>query len=273
MKELSLRENQLAALEILKQVAGICDKEGFHYYLAYGTLIGAIRHHGFIPWDDDIDIWMPRQDYDALLNYFEAHKDELAPLVVFNQQTCKDYPYMITRISDNRYWLDVINEKDYGIGTFIDIYVLDGMGFNYEEAKEISRAAKKFSSLLFQATREHFKMGITKGLKKRFLKFPVYCYSKLLGKNYFINKIQELIDKNNYNDSNYIGVVSWCVNVEREVMDKKWFDSTEKVQFEDAVFSIPSGYDKILTQIYRNYMQMPPEKDRIPHHLYKAYQK
>lgn len=273
MKELTLREDQLAALEILKKVAAICDREGFTYFLAYGTLIGAIRHQGFIPWDDDIDIWMPRPDYERLLDYFEAHKDELLPLVAFNQNTCSDYPYMITRISDTNYWLDVTNEKDYGIGTFIDIYVLDGVGGDYEKARSISVKAKRYSSFLFQSTRERFQMGITKGLKKRLLKFPVYCYAKLRGKHYFINKLQSLIDLNTYDCSDYIGCISWCVNTEREVLKKEFFETTLKQKFEDTEFTIPGGYDAILTQIYKTYMQMPPEKDRIPHHLYKTYRK
>lgn len=273
MKELSLREDQLAAFEILKEVAKICDKEGFTYYLAYGTLIGAIRHHGFIPWDDDIDIWMPRPDYERFLNYFEINKDELQPLAAFNQKTCKDYPYMITRISDTRYWLDVTNEKNYGIGTFIDIYVLDGIGSDYNEAKRIALAAKRYSSFLFQSTREKFQIGITKGIKKRLLKFPVYCYAKLRGKLYFINKLQGLVDRNRYEDSKYVGVISWCVNDMREVMDKSWYSETVRWKFEDCEFAIPGGYDKILKQIYRDYMQLPPEKDRLPHHLYKTYKK
>lgn len=273
MKELSLREDQLAALEVLKKVAEICEKEGFKYFLAYGTLIGAIRHKGFIPWDDDIDIWMPRPDYDKLLTYFDEHKEELQPLVAFNQNTCKSYPYMITRISDTRYWLDVSNEKDYGIGTFIDIYVLDGIGSDYEKAKEIAKKAKRYSSFLFQSTRESFQMGITKGFKKKLLKFPVYCYAKLRGKNYFISKLQDLVNKNTYENSKYIGCILWCVNVEREVMEKTWYLETKRQKFEDTEFKIPKDYNIILKQIYKDYMQMPPEKDRVPHHLYKTYEK
>ena len=273
MKELSLRENQLAALEILKKVASICDREGFKYFLAYGTLIGTIRHNGFIPWDDDLDIWMPRPDYEKFLSYFEEHKEELMPLMAFNQRTCSQYPYMITRISDTKYWLDVVNEKNYGIGTFIDIYVLDGIGSDLKKAKKIGRKAKVYSSFLFQATRVKFQMGITKGLKKRVLKFPVYCYAKLRGKQYFINKLQGLVDRNSYEDSNYIGVISWCVNDEREIMQKDWYKNVLRHKFEDADFNIPGGYDKILTQIYKNYMQKPPEKDRVPHHLYRTFKK
>ena len=120
-KELTLQEIQQASLEILKKIKEICDKEGFKYVLSWGTLIGAVRHKGFIPWDDDIDIMMPRPDHDKLMQYMEEHKEELKPLEVFNNDTCANYPYMLTRISDSRYILDVDNEDDFGIGVFIDI--------------------------------------------------------------------------------------------------------------------------------------------------------
>ena len=87
-KELTLQEIQQASFEILKKIKEICDKEGFKYVLSWGTLIGAVRHKGFIPWDDDIDIMMPRPDHDKLMKYMEEHKDELKPLEVFNNDTC-----------------------------------------------------------------------------------------------------------------------------------------------------------------------------------------
>ena len=111
--ELSLQEIQKGSLEILRIVAKICDKQGLIYYLAYGTLIGAIRHKGFIPWDDDIDIWMPRNDYKKFIEYFIKHKDELKPYELFSVYNNVDYPYEISRISDNRYVLDVDNEAPY----------------------------------------------------------------------------------------------------------------------------------------------------------------
>lgn len=87
IRTLSLREIQLASLEILKVIDSICRANGFRYYLAYGTLIGAVRHHGFIPWDDDIDIQMPRPDYDLFLQYFDGHREELKPLVAILSST------------------------------------------------------------------------------------------------------------------------------------------------------------------------------------------
>ena len=89
MQLISMQEVQKGSLEILKRIDKICAQLKLKYCLAYGTLIGAIRHKGFIPWDDDVDIMMPRKDYDTLVKYFIDHKDELKPLEIINPQVNK----------------------------------------------------------------------------------------------------------------------------------------------------------------------------------------
>ena len=103
MQLISADEAKKGALEIKKKIDEICKELDLKYCLAYGTLIGAIRHKGFIPWDDDIDIMMPRKDYDILINYFLKHKDSVQPLEVINPQVNEKCPYTISRISDSRY--------------------------------------------------------------------------------------------------------------------------------------------------------------------------
>ena len=117
---LTMKDTQQIALEILHTVAQICEEQKLRYYLVYGTLIGAVRHHGFIPWDDDVDIMMPRPDHDRLMEYLDDHIGEYPHLQVFNRKTCPEYPYMITRISDDRYEIRMENEKPFGMGIFID---------------------------------------------------------------------------------------------------------------------------------------------------------
>lgn len=138
MKELSVEETQKVSLEILKTVAHICKTIGVRYCLIYGTLIGAVRHHGFIPWDDDLDIMMPRPDYERFLSYFKKHQSEYKHLELFNHDENANYPYMITRISDSRYQINMDNEKPYGMGVFIDIYPYDGLGKTLPEVFSLS---------------------------------------------------------------------------------------------------------------------------------------
>lgn len=97
-----------------------------------------MRHKGFIPWDDDVDIMMPRDDYQKLISYFKDNSEKLKPLELFSYYNNEKYPHMISRISDSRYILDVDNEADYGIGLFVDIYPMDGVGNS-----EVFRTIKK----------------------------------------------------------------------------------------------------------------------------------
>jgi len=275
MKELTFDEVQGCALEILKVLTDLCDKVGFKYVLAYGTLIGAIRHHGFIPWDDDIDIQMPRPDYDRLMEYLKIHPDALSPYKAMNADNTKGYPHNITRICDPRTWLDVTNERDCGMGVFVDIYVMDGIGCDYDEAMKIEWKAKKISSLLFLATRNYYHFGLTKGWKKRIQKLFAFVFTHIMGQEYFRKKSKELYQDLNYDNSDYVGCIRWVSYAPpRELFKKEeLFGESVKCKFEKYEFNISAAYDTILRQIYGDYMQLPPEKDRIRHHLYKAYQK
>lgn len=213
--ELSIKETQTVSLEILHTIAEICEKKGFRYALIYGTLIGAVRHHDYIPWDDDVDIMMPRPDYDKLLDYLRVHISEYPNLKMFNREECREYPYMITRISDDRYEIVMNNEKPFGMGVFIDIYPYDGLGQTKEEAVKYGLRGDRMSSLCYQATREHFAIETTTSLIRKIIKFPVYVFSKMIGKEYFQNKLEKLARVKDYDSSEYIGCVIWLSGVKK----------------------------------------------------------
>lgn len=273
MEELTLQDGQSISLNIMKVVADICEQEGLVYYLAYGTLIGAIRHKGFIPWDDDIDIMMPRQDYHKLIEYFEKHEADLKPLQLFSIYNCRNYPYMITRISDSRYVLDVQNEKSYGMGVFIDIYPLDGVGDTVVEYTKNKNRASRYSSLCFLSTRIRCEKGNTKSKIRLMIKWPAFLYAKVRGKNHFIKKLEKMVEKCDYVNSNYVGCLVWGSDGVKCIFPREWLDETILVPFEGYEFRIPKEYDAILTRLYGDYMKLPPEKDRIAHHFYKIYKK
>ena len=135
MEELTLRQMQEGALNILKKLDGICREQGLRYFLFYGTLIGAIRHKGFIPWDDDLDVAMPRPDFDRLVEYCRRHREELLPMRLMTVDDNPRYVYPIARFSDTRYRVKYQGIRDYGLGLFVDIYPLDGCGDTEEEAR------------------------------------------------------------------------------------------------------------------------------------------
>ena len=272
-KPLELEEIQKVNLETMKFISKICDQEGIKYIIAYGTLIGAIRHKGFIPWDDDLDIMIPRPDYERLVKYFNDHRKELLPYRAMNMQNTKGYPHMITRICDTRYRVVVDNENECGMGLFIDCVCMDGCGNTLEEANNIMDSVKKYSHLIFLSQRKHLELGTTTKLKRKLMKPFAYFYAKIIGTKVLSNRLLSLVDTSLYDTSKYVACLIWPTYYNREILKKEYLEERILVDFEDAKFYAPRDYDGYLRQLYGDYMTPPPEKDRIYHHFYTAYRK
>lgn len=269
MKNLNLREIQLEALEILEKFHQICEDNNLTYYLAYGTLLGAIRHKGFIPWDDDIDVWMPREDYKIFCNIMNDRKHNFHNLKLCGRENTENYSFYITRLSnmDFKYITTEENMKDIDIGIFIDIYPLD----NYCNSKiDGDNLLNKIHIINYGYNIYNNAYSISKNIPLVFKKIIHIAYRIFYGKKYaqlVNNKIERIILENTTKEDVYIGVPSWdnfYLNFE-----KKDFIEKVKVEFEGKHFWIPKGYDNILKRIYNNYMTLPPKSARIPHHNYK----
>ena len=270
---LTMRENQQAAAQVMSVIDGICKKLGLRYFLAYGTLIGAVRHNGYIPWDDDLDIMMPRPDYDRLMAYFQENAEKLKPYTLFTPETVADYPYMIARVSDSRYEIVTENEKDCGMGAFVDIYPMDGLGKDWDSAVAYSKAAGRYASLCFLSTRLRCEKGLTTSKLRLLIKLPDFLVAKLVVKRWFMNKLAAFAKACDYENSDYIGCVVWEAGGENAVYPKAWFEKTKEVDFEGYRFYIPDQFHAVLTKSYGDYMQLPPEEERIAHHFYKIYRR
>ena len=271
-KELSLKEIQQESLKILVKIDEICRKENLKYVLAYGTLIGAIRHKGFIPWDDDIDIMMPRKDYIKFQNYIFEHENELYPLKICTREKTKNYEHYIPRVTNVKFkYINMYKRKpDMGLGTFVDIYPVDNFG-NDSSAKEVSDRISKIN----------FDFGIylngwsNTELYKTLIKYPLHIIQRIKkGKNYQlrVNKeIDQIISESFSDNDKYIGVPTWLwrfVQYKRE-----WLDEIIETDFEGYKFFVPKHYDEILTAEYGDYMKLPPEDERAPHHSYKIVER
>ena len=127
MQTLTLRECQQQMLRVLLRFDEICKENKFKYFLYGGTLIGAVRHNGYIPWDDDTDVMMPRSDFDKFIQFAKDNEKVLYPFRLCDRANTKNYYYGIPRFSNMefRYVVDNEHEKTFDIGTFIDIYPLD----------------------------------------------------------------------------------------------------------------------------------------------------
>ena len=276
-EKLSFREVQLGATEVLKKLDALCREQGWTYCLAYGSMLGAVRHQGVIPWDDDIDIMMPRPDYERMRAYFKSNADALLPLKLFDHTTVENYPHMIARISDQRYHLVFENEQDYGIGLFVDIYPLDGVGNDFDKAVRFVQRNKLTASLCFLTGRKTFGKDNTTSKLKMLIKFPAYLWAKCMGTRHYFRKLEKVKDRFSYEESRYVACAVWPEGKRgkqpRDVFEKEVFTDLMEVPFEDTTSRIPRQYDLVLRTGYGDYMTPPPEGLRTTNHTYNAYRK
>ncbi len=271
MKELSLREIQLVEFEVLKKLKELCEKLNLRYYLFYGTLLGAVRHQGFIPWDDDVDVAMPRPDYEKLLDYCDKNAQALAPYRLMHCRKDKEYIYPIARLCDTRYQVDYEGVVEYGLGLFVDIYPLDGCGDTEEVAKQIHKKNDVLQKFTFLAGTSKYKSSLKGGFLRSCVKFAGYCYAKLLGPRFFANKADRNSQKLPFDTSAYVSCTVWFDWYHR--FEKAMLDKPAYLMFEGEELSVPGDTHKLLTDWYGDYMQLPPEEQRVGHHYYTAYLK
>ena len=266
MRKISSQEIQSLELNILKAFKTFAQENNITYYLCGGTLLGAIRHNGFIPWDDDIDIFIPRNSYNKLLKLVKENRYIENTTYKFCLPLDDNYIYPYIKIVDTNtivYEKDI--KKEYCLGVWIDIFPLDEFPKTNPEIKKI---VKKHS--IYKFFNKIYVSGNLSTILKKVIAFfakifySITCFNK--DNKYWINKILSLVK--NYN-SNYVGNLVWP-NQYREIFDKSVYSSTLEYQFEDDLFPIPSGYDEYLTYMYGNYMELPKPEDRV-FHDFEAY--
>lgn len=270
--ELSLNQIHQVTLGAMKKIIEICDILHINYYIAYGTLIGAVRHKGFIPWDDDFDLVMLRHDYEKFCEYCRNNKEKIEPYKMFTRDDVKNYPYNIGRFNDMRYRAVYDNVQYYDSGVFIDIYPLDGAGNSKEE---INRRLKKKKSRLFKITLwsidNHFTKSTYNKWYRTVLKFLIRSWTKVVGSKYYLNKMEKFKEIYDIENSKYIAELTWDAGL--VLYDKKWFESYIYMDFEDISVKVPIGYHEFLKSHYGNYMELPPMSERTAHHDYKVYER
>ena len=269
-KPLSLKELQQIELEILKVFHDFCSKNDLKYFLAGGTLIGAIRHKGFIPWDDDIDIMMPRTDYNKFLALVKDGKlDEYRN--IDNLHIRKNALTAILRIYDNRTDLTFSNYRiKKTFGCWIDIFPLDGLSD--------STVKRKFQFKIARILKDLIVINDTKfGGKRRnklasilqYLLLPVLPIVYSIGHERLIKWMDKWATKYSYDKAKYVGVIEGRAGI-KEVMLKEDMKPV-LVNFEDAEFYAMSNYDEYLTNLYGDYMT--PPKNPISRHQIDVFWK
>lgn len=251
-------------LGILDEIVRICEKHALTYFIIGGTLIGAVRHKGFVPWDDDIDIAMPRKDYE---NFRKICRKELDPDLFLQDWESEPYYYLpFAKVRKNNTVLEEHYTEDINIhkGIYIDIFILD----NAEKQDSFSQA--------LQGT-------VYKGLNKIMWAKAVYTSGKYNKFKYFITKtffwiirleklskfIQKFMSINKNEDSEYFVSIGSRYGYKIQTIKKNKYYPPRKMEFEGRLFNVPNDYNYILRRIYGDYMTLPPEEKRKPsHHVY-----
>jgi len=255
-------------VKMLGDLTEICEKYNLHYYCACGTLLGAIRHKGFIPWDDDIDIYMPREDYMKMINL--SNQNELGDYKVISMQNHSG-GVAFAKFWNTRTTLWEIEEVHFVYGVYIDIFPLDATNETKEQFLRNYRRRRLVNSI-YQLSQMHFSLSaLNSRIKQGDRKFIIKDLLSLFVPNYlskYIRKKLICLDEKG-NESNGSFLVSYYGDYgEKEYFKKEWFADYKMADFESLKVRIPCEYDSYLRQLYGNYMELPPIEKRITHHYH-----
>lgn len=271
MKELLLEDLKSIELEILIEIDQICQRENIRYSLTAGTLLGAARHKGFIPWDDDIDLFMPRSDYNKFIDYCIKHKTKFK---LISSSTDSRYGYLFAKAIDTSTVVEelVADTKGIEMGVCVDIFPVDGLGNTYGDALKLFDSTKFQRELLIAANWKKFFRSKTRSWKYEPIRFIFFLMSRFVSRERLIASIEKKLSKASYEESKYAGCVCSAYRA-KEIMEAHIFEEYIEMDFEGMKFKAFKEYDKYLTAIYGDYMKLPPEEKRVTHHMFKAYYK
>lgn len=260
LTQLGPEEKKDVLLSLVERVADILEKNNLAFFMYYGTLLGSVRHQGFIPWDDDIDLAMLRRDYDELKQIDWAADG----LELISPQVSSNCPYRLAKIVDNRYpQVEELDSLNGASGINIDIFPIDISGSIFH------RYALSFLAQLHSAkvTALSGSRSFSKNLVLALIKYVTFFAS--------IGGMTQLIDSlssGKVNNGNLMGNLSGSYGV-RELVAKCHFEGVTKLKFECIELPAPIGYDFILTSLYGDYWILPPQERRVTHHAAKIFAK
>lgn len=266
MRKISnLKEIQSMALLILEKLDRYCSDNQIEYYMAYGSLLGAIRHKGFIPWDDDVDLWMKRDSYDKFCKHFPEWGSSNG-LYLNSIYTTKNYNRIQAKVCMcNTEITENSRCNLYKEGYAIDIFPLDGTpnnSWNRFFYLGILQIIKNIATLSAYKDKNNKTITLFARLFRKVKVNSVLKYYEVLARRYPCR------------DSNYLKVIAPGKRMGRDILVKSnCFNESQSIPFENVMTRVPSGFNEILQKIYGDYMKLPPVELRKSHHNFTLYVK
>lgn len=249
-----LRDLQLVELSILREFVRLCDTHGLRYYLAYGTLLGAVRHRGFIPWDDDIDVTMPRDDYDR---FAEICTSDLRPGFRWQSYaTDRHYPHWFGKLikTDTVLRQAPSEHLPFQQSVYIDVFPLDGL------------ADRPLEALVQRVTVRICRLRLGVDVKRTPVKRLLVQLAGVFPRRSVISLIEAVICRYQAGTPRRWICVGGPYGHRRQSFPSRWFGAGATQAFEDLTVVGPAAWDEYLTQLYGDYMTPPPPHHRVSHH-------
>lgn len=265
MKEIGIEELKILQLDMMKDIHAFCKEHDIKYSLAFGSLLGAVRHKGYIPWDDDLDIMIPREDYDRFVSEYGSDKYGVTDL---NKNP--NHGLAFAKVEDLRTILKEEIEGDTQFGVFIDVFPVDHVPDNLARRKCYFRR-KAFWNALFNLKLIKIREG--RSLIKNIVLAIGHVLLLPVPRKYIVNKMAYITSLYRGTKTEYMGIVAPADSRIREAVPSSDFDEYISVPFEDTEFMIIKEYDAYLKGAYGDYMKLPPAEKQIAHHAFKAFWK
>lgn len=270
-KTVNLKPVWNAILEIYTEVARVCEKHGLRYYLTDGSAIGAVRHGGFIPWDDDFDMSMPREDYEKFIEY--AKTELPSHLKFLNWKNCPEFNFLFGKVQDCRREKVEATEKECGYmlsnGLYVDVFPIDG----YPTSKWEIFWVRKYTYLLRALWRAKFGVFKNQSWKGKVLCIIGRCLSLFVPwirtPQQIMARCERLLLKHPFKDAQYTSRASvYLTGLNRPPLPAAWWGTATWHAFDSIKVPLPQDYDSYLRFYYGDYMKLPPVEKQQPSHGY-----
>ena len=270
IKPIPAKELRNIQYNILLELDNLCKQLNIRYSLCGGSLLGAVRHKAFIPWDDDIDIIMPRPDYDALIAYCRENETSFR---LISHENEREYGYLFAKATAKN---TVITDENCGsdklsYGVYVDIFPVDALGDTVEEAHRLFKKTDILRNILIAKNWKRFFRSKTRSIVYEPVRLAFFILSRFFSKKSLISRIEKQYSKP-FGSTEYCACVCGSYR-SKEILPTSVYEEYTQLEFEGRSFMALKNYDAYLTAIYGDYMTLPPKEKQVSHHSFTAYYK